>query len=45
MGNFGWVSRAVVDPEDKSFFGTTKLDASMPANMRSTALGVLGMPG
>ncbi len=46
VGNLGWVSHAVINPEDKTpGLDITKVDASVPANMRSAALGVLGMTG
>ena len=42
VGNLGWTTCSVVDVSKVQL---VKMDPSIPANMRSAGLGVLGMPG
>ena len=42
VGNLGWTTRSVVNVSKEQL---VKMDPSLPANMRSAGLGVLGMPG
>lgn len=39
VGPFGWVTHAISSQKH------IKLDSSIPADMHSTGVGVLGMPG
>lgn len=45
VGSYGWATHTIVVPEESGPPKYYKLDSSMPADMRSLALGALGMPG